>query len=81
MPVNEVKLPQPYHRIARIIGVDATLKLARELGGERIYLPKLTTVTRDEEIRQRYDGYNIRELAREYGLSERWIRKIVNAQQ
>lgn len=67
--------------IAEIIGIEAYRKLVENYGGSQIYINKSDTVTRpdrNEEIRRKFNGANYRQLAREYGLSETGIRKIVN---
>jgi Mor family transcriptional regulator len=73
-------LPAPYRRLVDIVGLKNTLRIADALGGERVYFPRLAFAgkyLRDEEIREQFNGYNARELARKYGLSERRIRQIV----
>lgn len=74
------ELPAPYQPLARILGVELTIKLAQELGGMNVYLPKtdkLLQQLRDQKIRQEFDGGNHRELARRYQLSESRIRQIL----
>jgi len=78
------QLPEPYRRISEIAGLDAALEMAREFGGQRVYFPqlgRLNQLVRDRQIRQQYNGYNTKELARRHGLSESRIRKIVVARQ
>jgi Mor family transcriptional regulator len=73
-------LPEAYQEVALVIGMERTLKLAHYLGGMSFYFPKLDAVIqrkRDERIRLEFTGSNHRELARKYGLSDRWIREIV----
>jgi len=75
-------LPESYQTLAEIIGVENTLKLARLLGGLVYYYPKLDTLLqkkRDDLIRREFNGTNHKELAIKYGLTERWIREIVQA--
>ncbi|NPU84393.1 MAG: hypothetical protein HPY65_07875 [Syntrophaceae bacterium] len=73
-------LPDSYQDVARIIGMEPTLRLARHIGGMRIYYPKLDSLfrdKRDERIRAEFTGNNHRDLARKYDLTEAWIRAIV----
>lgn len=69
-------------RIAEVIGVEAYLELTREFGGTSIYIAKAEGIKnrfeRDKMIREEFNGYNAKELALKYGLSEVWIRSIVN---
>lgn len=56
-------------------------RIIARLAGSNIYIPKKSLRDRSRirrHIRLRYTGNNIRELAREYDMSERWVRKIVN---
>lgn len=65
--------------LAKLIGLKAYKKLVKYCGGGGIYVCKADTVTRlsrNKEIYEKFDGENYRELAKEYGLSERWIRVI-----
>lgn len=67
--------------ITEIIGIEAYRKLVEHYGGSSIYINKYDTITRPErndEIRRKFNGSNYRELAKEYGLSETGIRKIIN---
>lgn len=48
----------------------------KEFGGEFIYVNKNSQ--RNREIKGSYNGRNVTELARNYGLSERRIREIVS---
>ncbi len=67
--------------LAETVGLDAYRRLVTNYGGSQIYINKSDTVTRpdrNEEIRRKFNGANYRQLAREYGLSEPSIRKIVN---
>jgi Mor family transcriptional regulator len=55
-------------------------RLLIRLGGERLYLPRRrAALQRHEEIRARYTGGNVADLAREFGLTTRSVRRIVNA--
>lgn len=78
--VTVEELPATYQSLARILGVELTLKLAEELGGTSIYLPKtdkLIQQLRDRKIRDEFDGGNHKTLARRYQLSESRIRQIL----
>lgn len=66
--------------LAEIIGIDKYLEVAKAFGGSTIYIIELKTALRPDrnrEIREKFDGYNFRELSLEYDLSERTIREIV----
>lgn len=73
-------LPEIYQEVARAMGLENTIRLSELLGGQLIYFPKLDGVIkrkRDEAIKKEFDGANYRELARRYGITEQWIRRIL----
>ena len=82
--VNKISiddLPQPYDAIARKVGIKAALALNENFGGLALYFPKLDKILfkkRDALIRKEFNGINHKALAIKYGLTERWIRKIVD---
>ena len=59
-----------YRMIAEAIGTDNFYKLAEVVGGTTVYIPKPESVTEE------FTGYNHPELARKYGVTERWVRRI-----
>lgn len=66
--------------LAETIGIDAYIKLVDAYGGSNIYIQKPDTVTRDarnSEICENFNGYNYRQLARRYDVTEKTIREIV----
>ena len=68
-----------YRMIAEAIGTDNFYKLAEIVGGTTMYIPKpesLTRPVRDARIKKEFTGYNHQELARKYGVTERWVRRI-----
>ncbi|HWP96430.1 MAG TPA: Mor transcription activator family protein [Syntrophomonadaceae bacterium] len=74
-------LPEPYRKLSEEIGVENVLVLAEEFQGTSVYFPKLDGLLkslRDHRIRDEYNGHNGKDLARKYGLTEVWIRSILN---
>ena len=70
--------------LAETIGLEAYIKLVDAYGGSNIYIQKPDTVTRDarnNEIRENFNGYNYRQLARRYDVTEKTIREIVGSAQ
>ncbi len=66
-------------------GVNALDDLLQILGGQKPHIPTprnfwvtLQREARDEEVRTRFRGNNYEQLAMEYELSERQVRRIVN---
>ena len=76
-------IPLEYRDIAEALGLESFLNLSRLCGGDCVYLPKISSLQRegrDREIRARFNGGNYRELAAQFRLSERYVRKIIHHQ-
>lgn len=74
-------LSQGQQEVAELIGLENFRKLMEVFGGGYIYIPKtdkLDRMERNERIRADFDGYNFRELAQKYDLTEITIRSIVS---
>ncbi len=57
-------------------------RLSDELGGRAVYIPRGLLVrlgARDREMVERFNGRNYRELARQYGLTEVRVRRIISS--
>ena len=87
MSVDLLELLQLEHlsgeqlKLAETIGIEAYRKLVKLYAGSgSMYIPtvdQLTRNVRDSLIREEYTGYNQRELALKFGISEQWVRSIV----
>ncbi len=67
--------------LAETVGLDAYKKLVVNYGGMCVYIHKSETVCREirnAEIFRNFNGYNYRELAQKYGLSEKTVREIIS---
>lgn len=65
------------------IGVDAFVEMSHATGGISIYVPKFESViaaARNRLIIKEFDGGNYAALAIRYGISEVWVRQIINQQ-
>lgn len=74
------QLRDEQRELAEIIGLDAYKKLVVNYAGSFLYIQKIDSVLkdlRDDEIREKFDGGNYGELAREYNLAEATVRDIV----
>lgn len=84
MEIDEITIDQlsgEQYELAECIGIEAYRKLVKNYGGGFVYICKADTVmkfSRNSEICERFNGYNFRELAKEYNLSEKMIREIVS---
>lgn len=66
--------------LAEVVGVEAAVEIVATYSGMVIYIPKLDSVyraMRDRKIREEYDGYNSRQLAKRYNVTESWVRRLV----
>ena len=73
-------LDEERQELARLIGICNLKKLMEAYPGGYIYIPKLDKlerIDRNEHIRADFNGYNFRELAIKYRLTEVSIRSIV----
>lgn len=78
---NLDQLSGEQRELAEIIGLDAYNVLIANLGGCQIYIPKWETIfkeVRNKKIKEDFNGFNHRELAKKYNLSEKTVRKIVS---
>lgn len=69
-----------YKDIAEIAGEDIAIIMHDNFKGQQIVFPNKLYSSRftAERIREEYDGKNIKQLARKYGYTEKWLRKIIN---
>ncbi|CEN30890.1 transcriptional regulator [[Clostridium] sordellii] len=73
-------LPPQFENIAVKIGIDITKVLFEEFGGTFVYFPTEKMIykeARDREILSKFNGFNIKELASKYNMSESYIRAII----
>ena len=73
-------IPHPYDKIINMNGYEAICAFVEEFSGGSIYVPSLRTIFKhciEKEILNRYNGMNIRSLAKEYKFSERYIRNLI----
>lgn len=75
------QVPEDLYWLYELVGMERFLKIIDTAGGEFLYLPKRATLERDlrrQAILTEYDGTNLRQLARKYGLSDRHVRTILH---
>ncbi|MDR3561883.1 MAG: Mor transcription activator family protein [Negativicutes bacterium] len=73
--------PAAFQPIVNALGIPVALDLVRVSGGVSQYIPKydaLISQARDRIILKEFTGYNYRELALRYNLTEVWVRNIVD---
>lgn len=70
----------PYDEIINLNGFEAICAFSYAFSGSSVYVPTLRTIFKqciEQELCSRYNGKNIRTLAKDYGLSERHIRNLI----
>lgn len=69
-----------YKDIAELAGEDVAKLIHDNFKGQQVVFPNKLYSSKftAEKIREEYDGTNIKQLARKYGYTERWLRKIIN---
>lgn len=68
-----------YTQIAEAIGPENFYRLAEAVGGATVYIPKPESLIRPvlhARIKEEFNGYNHPELAKKYGVTERWVRQL-----
>ncbi len=79
MDVEIEKFREVYREIAQQTSVETAMTIHKLFGGQQISFPKKLYSSNyvNKCIRKSYNGGNIRELARQFGLSERRVRQIL----
>lgn len=72
-------LAEIYSELVDIIGFENTQKVYDCLRGQQVTFPMRLYKTEYvlQEIKGNYDGNNLRELAKEYGYTERYLRGLL----
>ncbi|OXX83774.1 hypothetical protein AVM15_08565 [Paraclostridium benzoelyticum] len=73
-------LPPQFESIAMNVGMDITKMLFKEFGGTSVYFPTEKMIykdARDREIIEKFNGFNVKELASNYNMSESYIKSII----
>lgn len=73
-------LQEQHREYAEIIGIENLLKLSDSFGGTSIYIPQRRELEKNKIYRRIYhefDGGNLQELTKKYGVSKSTIYKIV----
>lgn len=80
MDVEIENFREVYREIARQTSVETAKVIHKLFGGQQISFPKKLYCTEyvNECIRNEFNGRNIRELACQFGLSERRVRQILH---
>ncbi|MCL2223447.1 MAG: hypothetical protein FWB96_00595 [Defluviitaleaceae bacterium] len=74
------KVMTPYAEMMEMDGFDAIYAFAETFGGLTVYVPSARTIFSrclGEEAAKEYTGYNITNLSKKYGFSERGLKKLL----
>ncbi|MCR1877329.1 DNA-binding protein [Paraclostridium bifermentans] len=80
MDLKMSDLPPQFENIAMRVGIDITKVLFEEFGGTSVYFPTEKMIykeARDREIIEEFNGFNVKELASKYRMSESYVRAII----
>ncbi|UOW69728.1 Mor transcription activator family protein [Paraclostridium bifermentans] len=80
MDLKMSDLPPQFENIAERLGIDITKVLFEEFGGTSVYFPTEKMIykeARDRAIIEEFNGFNVKELASKYRMSESYIRAII----
>ena len=80
MDLKMSDLPPQFENIAIRVGIDITKVLFEEFGGTSVYFPTEKMIykdARDREIIEKFNGFNVKELASIYNMSESYVRAII----
>lgn len=80
MDLKMSDLPPQFENIVMRVGIDITKMLFEEFGGTSVYFPTEKMIykeARDREILEKFNGFNVKELASIYNMSESYVRAII----
>lgn len=73
-------IPDNFHAMIEVIGIEKFLEISKLYGGINMYIPiysSLIRQARNRDIIGKYNGVNVNELAIKYGISVVSVRRIV----
>ncbi len=76
--LNDV--PDNFHALVEVIGIEKFLEISKLYGGMNMYIPiysSLIREARNRDIIEKYNGVNTNELAIKYGISAISVRRII----
>ena len=76
-------LQEQHRELAEVIGIENLIKLSSYLGGTQIYIPcreHIIKAAKYQAIKREFDGNNIKQLSKKYGVSESTVYRIIRQQ-
>ena len=83
MKILSSDFDENYDDIIEAIGVESFVELCKLRGGMLVYFPahsRATRQARNREIIKKFNGFNFTQLAKEYKLSESYIRRLLKTE-
>lgn len=80
MLVRLEDIPENFHAMVEVIGIENFLELSKLYGGMNMYIPIYSCIIREarnREIIEKYNGVNSNQLAVKYGISSNSVKRIV----
>ena len=83
---GDAKMPKPayplhgiYAEMSDLVGYENAIKIFERYKGQQINFPVrlYDKAAVKEVIKEKYNGENTKELARQFNYSERWVKEIV----
>ncbi len=81
MNLKSEDIPDKFHSLVDIIGIDKFIEILKIYGGDSLYIPtykSIIKVKRNEEIKIKFNGFNLREISREYDISVSHAKRILD---
>ena len=78
--LTQEQVPQEIQWLSELVGMEHFLQILDTAGGEWIFFSKrgnLGSTLRHQAILREYNGSNLRQLSRKYGVTDRCIRNIL----
>ncbi|MFR1369492.1 hypothetical protein BEI59_17350 [Eisenbergiella tayi] len=78
--ISLADIPDTYRPVASMTGIETFLSLCKYAGGDELYFPMVKTIYRNARnriIRERFNGYNQKDLARQYDITIQQVFHIV----
>ena len=78
-PIEKDGLNDVYKELCDCVGFENMLKIYKRMKGSQITFPQrlFSGGYVKEQVSKKYDGHNVKQLAREYEYSEKWIRQML----
>lgn len=80
MEIKIEDIPDKMVALVEIIGMDNFVEITRIYGGDILYIPSYKSLkkqVRNRKIKTEYDGFNSKELSKNYDLSVSQINRII----